>query len=306
MRKIARLAGAAFAGWVAWRVLGPEIPVDYGSPQERPLRVTGKTVIVGEREFFYREAGPRDGHPVVLVHGWSLDGEQTFYKVIPQLAERYRVIVPDLRNHGKSDWIRGRFEVADLADEVAGVLDAVGITGATVVGYSLGGMVSQELARRRPGIVGSLVLAATAAQVMPKYRRAADWAFWFGRVLARLSTTEAAQLTTAIVARSGGLERRHRRWFYEGLRRRDAVLFYASGAAAVRFDSSAWVGSLGVPTTSVIPGRDQLIPPRQQWALAALTGGAVVEIPGARHESILSHPEVYLDAIETVVKESGA
>ena len=106
-----RLIGGALGGWALWRLLGPEIPIDHGSPQERPLRMPGRSVIVGEREFFVREAGPDDAPTVVLIHGWSLDGEQTFYRIIPKLTDRYRVVVPDLRNHGKSDWIRGRFEV---------------------------------------------------------------------------------------------------------------------------------------------------------------------------------------------------
>jgi len=297
-----RVAAVGVGGWLAWRILGPEVPIDHGSPQQRPLRIAGRTVIVGEREFFYREVGPHDAPPVVLIHGWSLDGEQTFFRLLPQLMDRYRVIVPDLRNHGKSDWIRGRFEVADAADEVAGVLDAVGIRDATVLGYSLGGMVAQELARRRAGLVGALVLAATAAHPVPVFKVATKAAFWLGQAVARISTTEAARLTTELVARSGGLDRKHRRWFYEGLRRRDATLFYAAGHAAVRFDSRSWVGALGVPITVVIPTKDQLVRVPQQCELAELAGAEVVEIAGIGHESILSHPEVYVDVLERVVK----
>ncbi len=304
MRRIARTLGAGLAAWLAWRILGPEVPIDYPAPQQRPLRIPGRTVIVGEREFFVRETGPVARHPVVLIHGWSLDGEQTFHRIIPPLGDRYRVIVPDLRNHGKSDWIRGRFEVADLAEEVAGVLDALDVTEATVVGYSLGGMVAQELARRRSGLVGSLVLAATAATPIPRFRSIVDVGFWLGRSLARITTTEAARLTTRIVAASGGLDARHRRWFYEGLRRRDATLFYASGSAAVRFDSTGWIGSLGIPITVVIPERDQLVRVAQQRSLATLSGGDVVTIPDGRHEAVLTHPEIFVDVVHQVVKRA--
>lgn len=305
MIALLRALAVVVGSWFVWRLLGPEIPIDHGSPQERPLRIPGHTVIVGEREFFYRTAGPADAHPIVLIHGWSLDGEQTFYRLLPALVDRFRIIVPDLRNHGKSDWIRGRFDVADMAEEIAGVLDALDVRNATVLGYSLGGMVAQELARRRPGIVGSLVLGATAARPVPVYKVAAHASFWLGRAVARITTTEAARLTTEIVARSGGLERRHRRWFYEALRRRDATLFYAAGAAAVRFDSRPWVKTLGIPITVVIPSHDQLVRVKQQQELAELVGADAVYIESGGHEAILSHAEVFVAVLEEVVKETA-
>lgn len=304
MIALLRLATAALAGWITWRIFGPEIPIDHGSPQERPLRIPGRTTIVGEREFFYREVGPATAPTIVLIHGWSLDGEQTFFRVIPALADRYRVIVPDLRNHGKSDWIRGRFEIADLADEMAGVLDALDVKHATVLGYSLGGMVAQELARRRPGLVGSLVLGATAARPVPRLTFPVIVSFWFGRALFRITTTEASRLTTEVVARSGGLERRYRRWFYEGLRRKDGTLYYAAGFAALGFDSTSWVRSIPVPMTVVIPTKDQLVQVRQQYDLAQKAEADVVTIEGARHEAILSHADVFVEVLEQSVKEA--
>ena len=118
MRFIGRILGFVGLGWVVWRLLGPDLAPEYHGVQERPLKLPGRSVFVGPREFFVRESGPVDAPVVVLVHGWSFDGEMTYFRVIPQLAERYRVIVPDLRDHGKTDRIRGRFEIADLAEEL--------------------------------------------------------------------------------------------------------------------------------------------------------------------------------------------
>ncbi|MDJ0925293.1 MAG: alpha/beta fold hydrolase, partial [Acidimicrobiia bacterium] len=150
-----RWLGYGAAGWLAWRVLGPEPAPHFGPPQTNPLSLPGRTVIVGENELFVRQTGDPGAPRLVLIHGWNLDGAMTFHRVIPLLAERYRVIVPDLRNHGRSEWVRGRVEIADLADDVAGLLDAIGVSGATMLGYSMGGMVVQELARRHPRHVGA-------------------------------------------------------------------------------------------------------------------------------------------------------
>ena len=105
-------------------------------------------------------------------------------------ARRFRVIVPDLRNHGKSDWVRGRVEITDLADDLAGILDTVGIQNATVLGYSMGGMVVQELARRHPRHVGSMILAATASYPISEMRIPTRVAFWLARGGLRVSLHE--------------------------------------------------------------------------------------------------------------------
>src|SRR4030065_138991 len=82
----------------------------------------------------------------------------------PARAERLRVTAVDLRAHGKTDRVRERCDVEDLADDVDAVLDALGAGRVAVVGYSLGGMVGQALARRHPARAGGLGLGATAAQ----------------------------------------------------------------------------------------------------------------------------------------------
>lgn len=297
--RVRRFGFWAALAWLLWRAFGPELPVRYPAPQRRPLRVAGRTVFVGEREFFVRETGRRDAPPLVLVHGWSLDGEMTYYPLIEALADRYRIIVPDLRNHGKSDWVRGRYAPADMADELAGILDAVGVRNAIVMGYSLGGMVVMELARRHRYLVGRAVLAATAARPVPLRRPLAWLWFWLARAVARVSKREAAQLTVRVLRFTGSLDREHERWMYEGLVRRDGTLFYNAGYAVWHFDARSWVGGLGVPTTVVIPTSDRLIPVEAQEELASLmTDAEIVRLSGAGHESIYTRVDDYIAVID--------
>ena len=72
VRLIRRLLVAAGLGWVVWRLFGPEVEPTYQGKQERPLSVPGRTVLVGEQEFFVREAGSESAPPLVLIHGLSL------------------------------------------------------------------------------------------------------------------------------------------------------------------------------------------------------------------------------------------
>ena len=292
-------------GWVAWRIFGPEPRPRFSPPQTRPLRIPGRTVFVGDREIFVREAGDPSMPPLVLVHGWSFDGEMTFFRIIPELAEDFRIIIADHRNHGRSEWVRGPFEIEDLADDLAAVLRALDIEDAMVFGYSLGGMVSQALAHRHPLLVGKLVLGATAAHPVAGrgVRVLSKVGFELGRALTRISTFELAYLSLTTVERTAGLATQHRRWLWTALLRRDPSLFYEAGHAAWRFDSRSWVGKLRKPTVVVVNDRDRVVPVDRQRELAALMPDAeVVVLADAGHESILAMPDRYIDVIRDLAK----
>ena len=297
MARLARALGLVLSGWIAWRLFGPETPLRGDGPQTRPLRIPGRTVFVGDREFFVRELGPPDATPLVLLHGWSFDGEMTFFGIIPDLAEHFRLIIPDHRGHGRSDWIRGSYDIADIADDTAGVLDALGIERAVVFGYSMGGMVAQELAHRYPVLVERLVLAATAARPI---RSDAGFhvALWLGRTIARVSRKEFSTVSTKVLRTANALQPDHVRWMWEGLMRRDANLYYEAGNAVRRFDARPWVGELAVPTMVIVNTADQLMPPAFQYELASFfPDDHIAEIRAGRHESIMNRPGEYVQLV---------
>jgi 3-oxoadipate enol-lactonase len=299
-----RWARRLFWAWLAWRALGPQRPPRFDGPQERPLPLVGRSVLVGGREFFVREAGPEIGWPLVLVHGWGADSLLNWYKVIPSLVERHRIIAVDQRGHGKSDRVREGYRVEAVADELAGVLDDLGIEVASLVGYSLGGMVAQAFVRRHPERVTKLVLAATAARVPLRGRRLRKALFWAGRGLERLSGTEGAWLRYRYLLRRGAVEAHHARWLWETFMDRDPTLFYDAGFAALDFDGREWATRLARPVLVVIPTEDQLVPPRAQYELAALIPGAsVAELVGAGHEACLTHADDLAKVIDRFLAE---
>jgi 3-oxoadipate enol-lactonase len=299
MKAIRWIPGALGLGWVVWRLFGPDLQPAYDGEQIRPIHLPGRSVFVDEREMFVREAGAEDSPPLVLIHGWSFDGEMNFFPIIPALSERFRVIVPDHRNHGRSDRIRGTFEIEDLATDIVGVLDELGYDEVDLFGFSMGGMAAQMIAHRHPERVRRLILAGTAAFPIDRHRFGVLTLFWLARALARLSKREAAMFTFRFLRRSRVLESRHERWMWAALMSRDPSLFYESANAAWRFDARPWVGEIEVPTMVIIPTADQIVPARSQYDLAArIEHSQIVEIPDVGHESILSTPHKYVEAIE--------
>ena len=116
------------------------------------------TVRVADVSLYYVEAGA--GEPLVLVMGLGADHLAWGFQ-FPVLAERYRVIAFDNRGAGQSDVPDRPYTTRMMADDTAGLMDALGIDRAHVLGVSLGGMIAQEIALNHPARVRSLQLHGT-------------------------------------------------------------------------------------------------------------------------------------------------
>jgi pimeloyl-ACP methyl ester carboxylesterase len=99
------------------------------------------------------------GSPMILLHGGLGSGEM-FGPVLPTLADHHRVILVDLQGHGRTADIDRPLDVRLMADDVAALIDRLGLQKPDVVGYSLGGGVALQVALRHPEKVGRLVSAS--------------------------------------------------------------------------------------------------------------------------------------------------
>ncbi|HEX7210832.1 MAG TPA: alpha/beta hydrolase [Propionibacteriaceae bacterium] len=104
----------------------------------------------------YREWGRPDGAVVLLLHGLTVSG-RSWQNVAPVLAENFRVVAPDARGHGGSQWMRDySFEL--MRDDVVKLMEQLGILAAIVIGHSMGALTAYELAATRPELIRLLVL----------------------------------------------------------------------------------------------------------------------------------------------------
>jgi pimeloyl-ACP methyl ester carboxylesterase len=99
------------------------------------------------------------GRPMILLHGGLGSGEM-FGPILPALAEHHQVILPDFQGHGRTADIDRPFDLALLADDVAALIDHLGLDRPDVVGYSVGGGVALRLAAGHPDRVGRVVAAS--------------------------------------------------------------------------------------------------------------------------------------------------
>src|SRR5262245_1813990 len=96
------------------------------------------------------------GRPLVLLHGGLGSGEM-FGPVLPAFADHHQVILPDLQGHGRTAAIDRPLDAALMADDIAALIDHLGLEKPDVVGYSLGGGVAMHVAFKYPDKIGRAV-----------------------------------------------------------------------------------------------------------------------------------------------------
>src|SRR2546426_6974362 len=117
-------------------------------------KTTGKYAKVNGLNLYYETHGA--GRPLILLHGGLMSSEM-FGPVLPQLAQSHQVIAPDLQGHGRTADIDRPIDVRLMADDIAALIDYLGLDRPALVGYSLGGGVALHTAARYPAKARRLV-----------------------------------------------------------------------------------------------------------------------------------------------------
>ncbi len=261
----------------------------------------GRTVLVpGRGEFLVRDSGG-SGRPVLLVHGWMFPSDLNWlHSYAPLQRAGYRVLAMDLRGHGRGLRSGAPFRLQDCADDAAGVLAAMGLPPALVVGYSMGGPVTQLLAHRHPDVVAGFVLCATALDWSDRRQKA----FWRLMGVVRLLLGLFPQSAWRAGMRLAGAPSRESNWVASELSRGSAVDLAEAGRELGRFDSSGWAGALVAPRAVVVMTRDRLVPPRKQRALAAALSVPPVLLD-ADHDACSTAPAAFVGALLEALADAG-
>lgn len=270
----------------------PITPLRLVPSDERTLRLNtpmpGRWLDLGRRgrTWIREQRGPEGAPTLVLLHGLGATGGLNWAGSQAFLGDQFRMVAIDHRGHGRG--IRTRdFRLEDCADDVAAAVDALGIDRPIVVGYSMGGPVASLLWRRHPGLVGGLVLCATSRNFggSPAEKLAfasmglagsAPVLFPTGVIRTYLSLMGAVPLPQPAVVKDV-------RWALDELAGHDPRSILQAAATLGRFNSAPWIGDVDVPTSVVVTGCDQMVPPARQLRLARSIAHASVHCLDVGH-----------------------
>ncbi|HHW75478.1 MAG TPA: pimeloyl-ACP methyl ester esterase BioH [Xanthomonadaceae bacterium] len=231
------------------------------------------------------------GPDVVLIHGWGMHSG-VWEDVAEALFDRYRVTVVDLPGHGYSRLPAAGHSLADLGAAAA----AVTAPAAAWVGWSLGGLVAQQVAITAPEQVSRLVLVNST----PCFAQRPDWPHGIALPVLRRFAEELRQDYRAVLKRFIALEVHGSRHAASQLRTLKAMLFQhgepdvsalEDGLAVLEnTDLRAELSRIACPTLLLMGQRDQLVPTAAGAAMRELLPNARLRVfPGAGHAPFFSH-----------------
>lgn len=234
------------------------------------------------------------GSPLLLVHGLMVTGEM-FEPVLEPLATRHRVIVPDLRGHGRSRGLPPPYHAAQLASDLAHLLHYLSIQSTAVLGYSQGGAIAQQLILDYPQHCDRLILGCTYAFNMATFREKME-----GYLAPLLMQVLGIKRFSKFVAQAAtGLGKERGDWLAGLIADQDQKLMVTAWRETMAFDSRDRLGEIKCPTLIVAGSNDQAVPMHHAKMLhEGIAGSELVVIDGADHALIWTHPDEFLRMVD--------
>jgi 3-oxoadipate enol-lactonase len=255
------------------------------------MGATGAPSVPGQ--LYFTEAG--SGPPLLLVHGLMVSGEM-FAPVLDRFAAFHHVIVPDLRGHGRSRALPSPYTARQLAADLAGLLQQLGIESAAVLGYSQGGAIAQQLALDWPERCSRLVLGCTYDYNMATPR---EWVE--GHVTPLLLRLLGPRRFAEFVVSQGAQELSKERavWLVNLMASQDRKLMVAAWKETLAFDSRRRLAQIACPTLVIAGSTDRAVPIHHAQMLhAGIRGSKLVVIGGAGHNLIWTRPDEFMRVTE--------
>ena len=251
------------------------------------------TVTVDGREVHYLQRGA--GEPLLLIQGMSGNHLHWGEPFLELLDREFAVTVFDNRGVGKSARMEEPFSIADLAEDAAGLLEALGLDSAHVVGISMGGMIAQELALNHPEKIRTLTLGCTysggegSALTSPEvWQRLADGMTSGDRERA-LRTSFEVNVSRAYAEQEGT----YATWREVMAQMPAAVKVIMAQLQAIGgHDTSARLQGIEAPTLVIHGDEDEMLPVANGRMVASLIPGSRLEIlEGVGHMFFWEEPE---------------
>jgi pimeloyl-ACP methyl ester carboxylesterase len=225
------------------------------------------------------------GTPLMLVHGFPLD-HTIWAEVADLLKDKFTLILPDLRGFGQSTTVETPYTMSDMADDLAGLLDHLGLEKAVFAGHSMGGYVCLAFAKNYPQRVSGLGLVASQAAADTPDKKAGRYQTADG--VSQKGVGIIAEGMTSTLSADAAVQA-YVRPLIE--RQTPAAVMGALKAMAEREDTLSSLSAAAFPVTLIHGDEDVLIPiERAREIKAALPSARLVELKGVGHMPMMEAP----------------
>ncbi|MGJ7042896.1 pimeloyl-ACP methyl ester carboxylesterase [Shinella sp. BE166] len=238
--------------------------------------------------------------PLLCIHGVGASGE-SWDDVAARLPDRFTIVTFDLRGHGRSTKVKGRYEIDDFVDDALSLADHVGFFDFNLAGFSLGGLIAQRMALTHASRVRRLFLFSTVANRTEEERE---------RVLARLHALRTTE-------RGSHYDASMSRWFSDAFRAANPELMAQLRAQNAKNDPESYAAAYRVlaetdfgglldqircPTLIATGEHDIGSNPRMARTMhEAIVGSELAILEGLRHSILVEAPDVVASLIGTFV-----
>jgi 3-oxoadipate enol-lactonase len=259
------------------------------------------TVCSNDVELYYEMAG--QGPPLLLIHGLGSSARDWELQV-PAFAERYRVVAYDVRGHGRSEKPRGPYSVPLFAADAAGLIQALPIAPAHVVGISMGGMIGLQLAVSAPELVRSLVVANAGPELVAR-TVGQRLQVWQRRLIVRLlgMRTMGRVLAGRLFPAPDQAELRHA--FAERWAENDPRAYADAMRGLVGWIVVDQLGAIRCPTLILAADQDYTPVATKQALADRIPDAELVVIEDSRHATPVERPEAFNAAVLTFLAKQG-
>jgi pimeloyl-ACP methyl ester carboxylesterase len=238
------------------------------------------------------ESDGRDDAPALLLIMGLAYPAAMWFRLVPALAERYRVIRVDNRGAGLTGDVPGApYTVETMAADCIAVLDAAGVDKAHVVGISMGGLMAQEIALTHPDRLLSLCLTATHPGIAHAVIDPDAMAMLLKR--AEMTPAEAAEASVPFNYAPGtSRERIEEDWAVRFPLAATNEGYMAQAAGTSQWDGYDRIPRITTPTLVLHGELDRLVPPANGATLAErIPGAELAMVPDANHVLMTDQPE---------------
>ena len=234
--------------------------------------------------------------PLLLIHGFPLD-RTSWSAVVPLLVTKFDLIIPDLRGFGDSSPINGPYRMTDAADDLAGLLDHLGVDRVAVAGHSMGGYVALAFVEKYLNRVSGLALISSQAAADSPEKKDGRYK------TAQAVGDEGIGVVVDAMMPKFSAKTVSQEYVHEIMsRQKPSGMIGGLEAMAEREDRSAILASLGVPLILIHGDADELIPIDKSREIKSVTPSAkLVELAGVGHLPMVDASKETAEALKLLL-----